>query len=411
MATIYNSIRSLVNPARIATAATTLGESEHKVSAATDIILPSLLGCMLQKGNTPEVEDVLTEAKKLKTWENYDNIWQGSGVDGHVNIGERMENRLLGNHDPKFNSAVDHATGMKAGSADRLTNWVAATIAAWFGGEMAGGTSYKTLLGRIAGEKSELGKGIPSGILAELGLGGTLGVAAASTATRKSTSAPAPKPKKKGSLAWLWWLLGILALLLIIWLCARSCCAKRDAVVVQETVVVPEQVVEVREVRVAPKFEAVPMVIDGHNITIYTGDMERAVDAFLKSDKFKNATDEQLKTVWFEFSDIDFEHNSATELQDSLSRTKLVSLVNVLKKYPESKIKIGAFADKTGTHAANFAISEARAETIRKALVEAGFPAANISVEGFGNTYATVAESATDIERSPDRDIAMRFTK
>ncbi len=175
MAGIYNSIMSLIRPGRIATAAATLDETEHKVSAANDIILPALLARMLKKGDKPEIEEVFKEGKKLKIWENYDKIWEGSGIDTHVNIGERMENRLLGTHDPKFNSMVGHKTGMKAGHADRLTNWVAGTVAAWFSEQIADGVSYKTLLSRLAGEKAELRKDIPADIIAELGLGHTLG--------------------------------------------------------------------------------------------------------------------------------------------------------------------------------------------------------------------------------------------
>lgn len=50
-------------------------------------------------------------------------------------------------------------------------------------------------------------------------------------------------------------------------------------------------------------------------------------------------------------------------------------------------------------------------ETIKATLVAAGFPAIHISIEGFGEQYATVAEGATDAQLAPDRDIAMRFTK
>ncbi len=207
MAKIYDSIMSLIKPARMATAATTLGETEHKVTAATDIIVPSLLGCMLKRGETKEVEEVFQEARRLKVYENYDKIWTGGGIVSHINIGERMENRLLGSHDPKFNASVGTAAGIKKDHADRLTNWVAGTLAGWFAGRMAKGASYKSLLAELAGDKAELRKDIPADIMAELGLTSVLGVPAV-----HKPAAPKPAPKKKCSLCWLWWLLGILAL-------------------------------------------------------------------------------------------------------------------------------------------------------------------------------------------------------
>uniref|UniRef100_S0DF91 Putative outer membrane protein A n=1 Tax=termite gut metagenome TaxID=433724 RepID=S0DF91_9ZZZZ len=388
MTKIHDSIMSLIKPARIATASATLGETEHKVIAATDLILPALLEKMVKKGDTPEVEAVLKEAEKLKIYENYDKIWEGSGIDTHVNIGERMENRLLGTHDPKFNANIAAKVGMKEEHVDRLTNWIAATMTAWIAAHMAGGKSYKSLLTELAGEHKPVEhKAEPH-------------KTAAHKAATHTTHAAAPK--KKCRLGWLWWLLGLLALAAIICLCWRSCCKKE--------IKTNEQVTVVHEVT-KPAFEVIKMHLpDGTPITMYRGHLESAIKAFLDSDKFKNATDAELRSVWFEFNDIEFEHNSATALMPG-AQAQLNTLVGILKNYPGVKIKIGAFADKTGTRAVNYAISEQRALNIEAALEKAGVHADHVSTEGFGEDYAKVAESASDLQRAPDRDIAMRFTK
>jgi outer membrane protein OmpA-like peptidoglycan-associated protein len=425
MAKIHDSIMSLIKPGRIATAATTLGESDHKISAATDIILPSLLASMLKKGDSPEIEEVLKEGKKIKAWENIDKIWQGSGVDEHINLGERMENRVLGQVSSKLNTAVAHKVGFeRTGEVDRLTNWVAGTVAAAFAQHIGKGASYKELLGELAGEKEALRRAIPADIINDLGLGHTLGVAdgAAHSSTHAAAARPAtasvrepvkihPVEPKKGSLAWLWWLLGLIVLALICFWCFRSCAGKRMKAIEAVPAVTQQVVTEVKTTSMPPKFEAIPMVLpDGTKITMYKGNLESAVKAYLDSDKFKNATDAELRSVWFEFSDIDFEHNSATELMPA-SKPLLEGLVNTLKNYPNVKIKIGAFGDKTGNRAVNYAISEARALNIEKALETAGCPAASVSVEGFGKEFAKVPATASNDERAPDRDIAMRFTR
>ena len=210
-------------------------------------------------------------------------------------------------------------------------------------------------------------------------------------------------------MAWLWWLLGIIALGLIIFFCMRSCKAKKLAAPVVTAPI--ETITEVKEVHKAPKFEGVPMVLpDGTKITMYKGHLEEAVKTYLDSDKFKNATEAELRSVWFEFTDIDFEHNKSTELMKG-SPERLVLLANLLKNYPNVSIKIGAFADKTGKHAANYAISQKRAETIRQTIIAAGHPANNVSIEGFGDKYAAAPAAAPDTERALDRDVAMRFAK
>jgi outer membrane protein OmpA-like peptidoglycan-associated protein len=427
MAKIYDSIMSLIKPGRIVTAAAALEENEHKVSAATDIILPSLLASMLKRGDTHEIEDVLKEGKKIKAWENYDRIWHGSGVDEHINLGERMENRLLGSHSGKFNSAVGQKTGMRAGHADRLTNWISATIAAAFAQHMAKGAGYKELLSQLGEEKEALRKNIPTDIATDIGLGSVLGIH--TEAARPATAVP-PRPATstasairepvmahmkdephRSSLGWLWWLLGLLLLVLIIFWSVRSC-GKRRVAPMNEAPPPTEQVVtETVEKHVPPAYEAIPMVLpDGTKITMYRGHLEEAVKAYLDSDKFKNATEGELRSVWFEFSDIDFEHNSATDLSP-LGKEHLASLVNTLKNYPDVKIRIGAFGDKTGSRAANYAISEKRALNIEAAMEAGGLAPANVSVEGFGKEFAKIPETATNAERAPDRDIAMRFTR
>ncbi len=432
MAKIYDSIMSLIKPGRTATAAATLDENQQKVSAGADIILPSLLAMMLKKGDTPEIEEVLKEGKKIKAWENYDRIWQGSGVDEHINLGERMENRLLSSYNPKFNTDVGHKVGLRAGHADRLTNWVSGTIAAWVSQQVAGGKSYKSLLASLAEEKAALRKDIPADIIHDLGLAHTLGVHVESHKAAPHHVATPPKPAvealrkdpvmihtpepKKSSLGWLWWLLGILALILIIFWCVRACGGRK--VVAPEALAPVEQVVPAAvaagtaaDVKEAPHFEGTPRTLpDGTAITMYRGHLEDAVKAYIESDKFKNASEADLRSVWFEFTDIDFEHNRATELMTG-SPERLMVLVDVLKSHPAVKVKIGAFGDKTGTRSANYAISEARAETIRQTLVQSGFPAANISIEGFGKEFASAPATAPDAQRAPDRDIAMRFTK
>jgi outer membrane protein OmpA-like peptidoglycan-associated protein len=443
MAKIYNSIMSLIKPGRIATAAATLEENEHKVSAATDIILPSILACMLKRGDTPEIEEVLKDGKKIKAWENYDKIWHGSGIDQHINLGERMENRLIGSHSAKFATDVATKTGMKPAHVDRLTNWVAGTVAAAFAGHTAKGAAYKDLLHELADEKESLRKDIPADIAADLGLANVLGMQTSQPAghveTHRATAAP-PRPaaatsalrdpvmvhkpeRRRGSLAWLWWLLGLLVLFLIIFWCVRACGGRKRMAPMNEAVPATEQVVTdatgvaaagvagATATATAPSFEGVPRTLpDGTNITLYRGHLENAIKSYLDSDKFKNATDAELRSVWFEFTDIDFEHNSATELMPA-SKEHLAGLVKTLSAYPNLKIKIGAFGDLTGTRAANYAISEKRALNIEAALEAAGCVPANVSVEGFGKEFASISASASNNERAPDRDIAMRFTR
>lgn len=404
MAKIYENISSLIKTARLSSAAATLGETEQKVSSSVDIILPALLARLLKKGNTPEIRGVVEEAGNLKMFKDYDKIWDGNGIFDDKNMGVRMENQLLGVSNPEFYSAVGTMTGIGKDKANRLTTWVAGTIAAFLGEKSASKISYAEILSELGGEKNELRKDIPAKVASILGLGGVLGAAAAPREAGRKT---APVEKKK-SYWWLWLLL-VIALLVIIfsW---RSCRAKHAAAL--ETAVVTEQPAPATtpDTRPLGSNEVRFTLPDGSRITAFKGGCEECVMNFLNSDRFKNATDEELAKTWFEFDNIKYEHNSATEFMPGSER-QVSNLVAILKNYPSLKFKIGAFADATGTQAVNYEITEMRAANIKKAFENAGIDASRISTEGFGKTFAEVAANAPDSERARDRDIALRFTR
>ncbi len=400
MAKIYESITALIEPELIAAAAATLGETEQKISAGTDIIVPSLLARALKKGDTPEIRDIVGEAGKLKMYEKYGRIWEGDGIFDGKNIGVRLENQLIGVENPRFYATVAARSGLRKEHANRLTNWIAGTIAAYLGEKAAHGRLYVDMLGDLAVEKEELSRDIPSTVVDELGLASTLGI----------TAKGAAGAGKKKSWEWMLWL-ALIILILLIFLWWRACDRKKGA---EEMAVMTEQVVEKLP---KPAKQEAPGTLQekkrtlaGQAVTVCTEAECLDLKAYLDSDKFKNATEAQLKSVWFEFPGIDFEHNSAAELSSGAQK-QVQELAALLKEYPDVKVKIGAFADKTGTRAVNFAISEKRAVNIAAAFEKAGIDKGRISTEGFGEGYAQVAESADDAQRAPDRDIALKFTK
>lgn len=401
MANIYESIGSLIKSGRISSAAATLGETEQKVSSSVDIILPSLIARLLKKGNTPEIRGIVEEAGRLKMYKDYDKIWDGNGIFDGKNMGERMENQLLGISNPEFYSAVAAHTGIGKDNADRLTNWVAGTLAAFLGEKSDAKKPFTGILAELGADKHDLRKDIPSDIVSILGLGGIFGTAgAASHASKK------PAPEKKKSYWWLWLLLAIILLAIIFWW--RSCSHKANML---ETAVVTEQAAPVTvNDRPLGSNEVRFTLPDGSRITAFKGGCEECVINFLNSDRFKNATDEELANTWFEFDNINYEHNSATEFMPGGDQ-QVQNLAAILKNYPDLKIRIGSFADATGSRAVNFAITEMRASNIKAAFEKAGIASSRISTEGFGKQFAEVPANAPDSERALDRDIALRFSR
>lgn len=132
---------------------------------------------------------------------------------------------------------------------------------------------------------------------------------------------------------------------------------------------------------------------------------------FLKTDGYKNAADDAaLKETWYDFDHVNFKMGSATELEAG-SQGQLDNLLAILKAYPDAKIKIGGYTDKTGDEPGNVKLSQARADFIKNWLAKNGVGAQVLGAEGYGSKFATVAATASDAERAIDRKMAVRFAK
>src|SRR5690606_1937732 len=143
----------------------------------------------------------------------------------------------------------------------------------------------------------------------------------------------------------------------------------------------------------------------GSSVNAYRGGIEDQIVAFLNSDEYKNADEDALKDRWFNFDNLNFEFNSTKFTPES--QVQLDNIKSILAAYPDAKIKIGAYSDKKGDDDMNKKLSQDRANAVKAALASPQV----VSAEGYGEEFATVEESASDMEREKDRKTAIRFTK
>ena len=111
--------------------------------------------------------------------------------------------------------------------------------------------------------------------------------------------------------------------------------------------------------------------------------------------------------TWFNFDRLLFETNSATLKPES--REQLRNVAEILKAYPNVKVKVGGYTDNTGDANANQKLSQDRATAVMTELVALGIPAIRLSAEGYGEQYP-VADNSTDSGRAQNRRIALRVT-
>lgn len=423
--THYESLKESISAQMLKTATATLHEDEKKVSAAVSMLLPSLLVRFIDQGETARTNETIREAGRAGLFDRRAELFAGHGIEGGMNLGERFENELVGADNKAYPKAVAAASGISVASADRLSDWVAAVIAGYMGSKAAeGNRSAASVMSELRPERNTILRDIPVEVGRAAGISGMCA----------ARGAAAAKENKKSN--WLIWLIIVAVILIIIILSVRSCNRNRagDVVVVTESVAaVPADKTSAvaqtaGEARTANTASAVaqttgrvqananePVFVehrlpDGRMMRVAEGGCEDCMLKYLQSDAYRNASNEELRRNWMQFDNIDFQQGSGTVLEGG-SMEQLENIAAVLKNYPDVKIRIGGFADNTGTRAVNNRISRERAEYVKSILVKDGVKADRISTEGFGNEFATVPADATAAQRAVDRGIALRFTK
>ena len=400
--THYESLKESISPQMLKTAAATLREDEKGVASAVAVLLPSLLVRFMDQGETARVNETIREAGNAELFDRRAEVFAGHGIDGGMNLGERFENELVGAENKAYPNAVAAESGISAASADRLSGWVAAVIAGYVGHKIVrNNLSMSAVMAGLRQERGSAVKEIPVKVGRAAGISGMC-----------SSSAPvAGRDGKKNN--WLVWLIIVLIVVIIVFLSIRSCNRNGGG----EVVAVTENVTVVPTApaaQTAAAKEGLTFVEhklpDGRTIRVAEGGCEDCMLKYLQSDAYRKATNEELSKNWIQFDKIDFMHDSETALAGN-SMEQLDNIAAILKNYPDVRIRIGGFADKTGTRAVNYEISKKRAEYIKSILVKDGIPADRISTEGFGKDFATVPADATAAQRAVDRSIAMRFTK
>lgn len=167
---------------------------------------------------------------------------------------------------------------------------------------------------------------------------------------------------------------------------------------------------KVEQVEAHTDASLVEIDLKGTKLKVSPNGLEQQLVNFLTSGSYEKANDKELKDKWYDLNDVNFLMGSSSELEKG-SETQLMNLVTILKAFPEAKIKIGGYTDKTGNEDNNKKISQSRADFIKAELEKAGVGTQVVSAEGYGSEFAKVAADASDEERASDRKMSIRFTK
>ena len=112
------------------------------------------------------------------------------------------------------------------------------------------------------------------------------------------------------------------------------------------------------------------------------------------------------KTENINLKGVNFETGSAVLTQASFPI--LDDAASTLKKYPELKIEVGGHTDNSGNPRANEQLSQKRAETVMKYLVEKGAKAAMLSAKGYGPKQP-LADNAKPEGKAQNRRVELKI--
>ena len=111
------------------------------------------------------------------------------------------------------------------------------------------------------------------------------------------------------------------------------------------------------------------------------------------------------RTIAELMENVNFDFDKATITNGSLD--VLDEIADVLKRFPDARFLVAGYTDSKGSDAYNDALSRARADAVRKALIERGIPASRLVSRGFGKRVAIVSSLASDEARRGDRKVVI----
>ena len=133
--------------------------------------------------------------------------------------------------------------------------------------------------------------------------------------------------------------------------------------------------------------------------TLYAGKTDTAAAADVNPVGCSKTENINLKGVMFE---------TGSAILTAASSPILDEAADTLKKHPDLTIEVGGHTDSSGNKIANEKLSQARAETVMKYLVEKGAKAELLSAKGYGPNVP-LADNATPDGKAQNRRVELKI--
>jgi OOP family OmpA-OmpF porin len=430
MSNFIDNLKGLATNELVKATASSLGESESSIGKALGGILPTLMFSTLQSKSAihPVLSDLLTKAGNETGMlpSIIKGVQEQDEQSVSLGIGNSIVEALFGKDSASISNLISNFAGTRSSSSSALLCIGSSLVASMLGGKMKSeGLSFNSILGWLGQHKTDLAAALPN----------TLGAFVGAPAVVEKPSAqaqPVSKPLDNNTTKNRWifpiLLLTLLAIGIFWWMKGCNNPSKEnevDTAIIDsagesinsavdnaigqiDTAIVADS--ESAEGHldeagnwIATKGDSTIIKLDnGIEIEAFKGSLEEKLHAFIKDPGAKPGDE-----VWFNFEDLLFETGRSTLKKGSMKQ--LNNTCEILKAYPEVKIKLGGYTDNSGDSTKNFRLSTARAKTVFEAMLNKGITKASFDAqpyEGYGPKHP-VADNNTEEGRARNRRISL----
>lgn len=423
---LIDLMRGQLGPALVSKSATQLGESESGISRSFEALLPAVLAALGKESNHPVLHDAIMQDDTIS---HLGTLGEQSAPGIFTTLSDVLfKDRISG-----LENAVANFADVSPSAVQRLLPIVLSAVTGIFSRYRKEHNLDRDQVSRLLSEQAAHATTImPAGL--SLGAFGLVENQSKDPVTDSSghtsealdngavmqenvekevevtrageTHVYTEAPQGDSSSIWKW-LLPLLLLLAAGYFLFKQCDNKevQSTVVEVDSTRIESDTVNVLNDSLDSRTTTTIALPNNASVEAYEGGIEQQITTFLSSPEYAEATNEILKDRWFDFDNLNFEFGT-TQLTPE-SQVQLENIRSILQAYPDAKIKIGAYSDRKGDDQLNLELSQKRAEAVKSALNSAQV----VEAEGYGEQFATVAESASDQQRQIDRRTSIRFVK
>ncbi len=104
---------------------------------------------------------------------------------------------------------------------------------------------------------------------------------------------------------------------------------------------------------------------------------------------------EVSKDNWLNFDRINFATGSTSLTDESMEQ--IANIAEILKAYPDLKLKIGGYTDNTGNSQSNLKLSDNRVVAVIYAIVAKGVEVSRLTAEGYGDLHPVASNDTKEL--------------